>query len=142
MRMHISRLIVCLYTLLLFVSCAHLPVGHTDEDTVQKQVQLEWDAKVGNDWGAVYDLCAKAFKDAIPRNNFIKRCNLQVEEFSIEEIEIIEPGKKALAIVKYQTNQMGYVFNMTSREEWIWEDGKWCLNLSPSVMRLPFMNTN
>ena len=142
MRTKIPGLIVCLYVLLLIVSCAHLPVGLGGEDTLRKQVRLEWDAKVGNNWGAVYDVCVKAFKDAIPRENFIKRCNLQVGEYSIKEVEMVEPGEKAIVTVMYQVNQMGYVFEMTTEEEWIREDGKWRLNLSPSVMKLPFMKTN
>ena len=122
-----------------------LNFGHTyghAYDTLRKKVQLAWDAKVGNNWGAVYDLSVKAFKDAIPRDNFIRRCNLLVGEFSIKNVEIVEPGKKALATIKYQTNQMGFVFDMTAKEEWIWEDGKWRLNLSPSMMSLPFMQKN
>lgn len=142
MKAQISRGIVCLYVLLMVISCAHFPAGLKSEDTLRKKVHLEWDAKVGNNWGAVYDLSVKAFKDAIPRDNFIRRCNLLVIEFSIKEIKILEPGKKALATIKYKTNQMGFVFDMTAKEEWIWEDGKWCLNLSPSMMSLPFMNKN
>ena len=142
MKTPFLRVIVCLYVLLMLISCAHLPAGLNSEDTLRKKVQLAWDAKVGNNWGAVYDLSVKAFKDAIPRDNFIRRCNLLVGEFSIKNVEIVEPGKKALATIKYQTNQMGFVFDMTAKEEWIWEDGKWRLNLSPSMMSLPFMQKN
>jgi hypothetical protein len=122
------------------VSCAHFPAGLTGEDSLRKQVRLAWDAKVRNDWGALYDVCATAFRNEFPRDNFVRRCNLQVEEFSIKEIEMVKPGEKALATINYKANQMGFVFDMTAEEEWILEEGIWRLNLSPSIMRLPFMD--
>lgn len=139
MRALFIKLVLCFFVLPFFASCAHLPTGLKSEDALRKQVHSEWDAKVRNDWGAVYDLCVAAFKNEIVRDNFIKRCNLKVEEFSIKEVEILETGKKARAIINFKTTQMGFAFNMTAREEWLWEEGRWRLNLNPSIMALPFM---
>ena len=131
--------IFMLATILAVAGCAHLtpaPVERSEE-SLRRKVKMEWEAKVNKDWGVVYDLAVDEYKKKVDRNLLIQRANVNVQEFSIKEVKIIEPGRKALAVVDYRINQMGFDFNITSREEWLWENGGWHLNLLPTL-RTPF----
>ena len=136
-RMTILILLVSIF--LIFTACAHLTVDPKSEKTLRQKVQMEWEAKVKKDWGVVYDLTVDAYKNKIARDSFVRRANINVKEFSIKEVKIIEPGKKALAVVDSKLNQMGFDINITAREEWLWENGAWHLNLLPTL-RSPFGN--
>ena len=135
----VTKLILCMSVLLMFVACAHLSTGSKSEDALRQRVHTEWEAKVKKDWGTVYDLSVAEFKTKVDRNTFIQMANVNIEEFSIKEVKILEPGKKATAVVNYKTTHMQFKFNMTANEEWVWEDGAWRLNLMP-ITGLPFMH--
>ena len=135
----VTKLILCLFVLLMFVACAHLSTGSKSEESLRQRVHTEWEAKVKKDWGTVYDLSVAEFKNKVDRNSFIQKANVNIEEFSIKDIKILEPNRKANAVVNYKITHMQFKFNMTANEEWLWEDGAWHLNLMP-VLGLPFMN--
>ena len=128
-----------LATILAVAGCAHLTPAPVEgsEESLRQKVKMEWEAKVGKDWGVVYDLAVDEYKKKVDRNLLIQRANVNVQEFSIKEVKIIEPGRKALAVVDYRINQMGFDFKITSREEWLWENGGWHLNLL-LTLRTPF----
>ena len=132
-------IIFMLASILAFAGCAHLATAPAkgSEEALRQKVVMEWEAKVRKDWGVVYDLAVDAYKEKVDRNALIRYANVNVQEFSIKEIKITEPGRKALAVVDYRINQMGFDFKITSKEEWLWENGGWRLNLTPSL-RLPF----
>ena len=131
--------IFMLASILAIAGCAHLATAPAkgSEEALMEKVVMEWEAKVNRDWGVVYDLAVDAYKEKVDRNTLIRRANVNVVEFSIKEVKIIEPGSKALAVVDYKINQMGFDFKITAREEWLWENGGWHLNLTPSL-RPPF----
>jgi len=123
--------------------CAHLgtaPAKGTEEALKQK-VEMVYEAKVKKDWGVMYDMAVDAYKDKVDRSAFIQRANVNVTSFSIKEVKIIEPGKKALAVVDYSINQMGFDFKITAKDEWLWENGDWHLDLTP-LLKLPFGDKN
>ncbi len=136
----VIKLNLCLFVLLMVAACAHLSTSSKSEDALKQRVHTEWEAKVKKDWGTVYDLSVAEFKNKVDRNTFIQKANVDVEAFSIKEVKILEPGRKAKAIVNYKITHMQFKFNMTANEEWLCEDGAWHLNLTP-IMGLPFMNT-
>ena len=131
--------IFMLATILAVAGCAHLTPASAkrSEEALRQKVKMEWEAKVNKDWGVVYDLTVDAYKNKVNRNSFVQGANINVQEFSIKELKIIEPGRKALAVVDYRINQMGFDFKITSKEEWLWENGGWHLNLLPTL-RTPF----
>ena len=131
--------IFMLATILAVAGCAHLTPAPVEgsEESLRRKVKMEWEAKVRKDWGVIYDLAVDEYKKKVDRNLLIQRANVNVQEFSIKEVKIIEPGRKALAVVDYRINQMGFDFKITSREEWLWENGGWHLNLLPTL-RTPF----
>ena len=119
--------------------CAHLRLLPEGEKALQKKIQIEWEAKVQKDWGTVYDLAVEEYKKKVNRSRFIQGANLNITGFDIKEVNIIEPEKKALSTVSYTINQMGFKFNMTSKEEWLMENNTWRLNLLPTLkMMMPF----
>lgn len=131
--------IFMLATILAVAGCAHLAPASAkrSEEALRQKVKMEWEAKVNKDWGVVYDLTVDAYKNKVKRDSFVQGANINVQEFTIKEVKIIEPGRKALAVVDYRINQMGFDFKITSREEWLWENGDWHLNLTP-FLKLPF----
>lgn len=133
MNRRITGLVLFVSVFLMFTACAHLTTNPGSEEALTQRVKMEWEAKVKKDWGVVYDLTVDAYKKKIHRDSFVRGANINVEEFSIKEVKVIEPGVKALSIVDYKINQMGFKFNITAREEWLWENGAWHLNLMPSL---------
>lgn len=114
-------------------ACAHLKggAGAGSEEALRQRVLMEWEAKVNKDWGVVYDLAVDEYKEKVSLSGFLQGCNLDVREFSIKEIEILEPGKKAVATVECQTYNMGMPFQFTFKEKWLLENGAWHLELTP-----------
>jgi len=84
---------------------------------------------VDKDWGTVYDLTTDRCREKMDRDLFVQRANVNVPEFSIQEVKITESGRKALTVIDYRINQRGFDFKTTSREEWIWENGDWRLEM-------------
>lgn len=128
-----TSLILLVSIFLIFTACAHMTVNPKSENALRQKVQMEWEAKIKKDWGVVYDLAVDEYKNKIDRDSFVQRANINVKEFSIKEVKIIEPGKKALAVVDSKLSQMGFDINITTREEWLWENGDWHLNLLPTL---------
>lgn len=139
MRKNSLVVIFILASILAVAGCAHLAPAPAkgSEEALRQKVKMEWDAKVRKNWGVVYDLAVDAYKKKVDRNILIRRANINVQEFSIKEVQIIEPGRKALAVVGYRINHMGFDFKVISREEWLWENGDWRLDLTPSL-KSPF----
>ena len=118
---------------LFIVGCAHLPGKTKSEESLRKKVNQEWVAKVNGDWGTVYDLATKEFKQKVERDKFLRGANLKVVSFSVKELTIDKAQGKAQVLVSFDINQMRLTFKgATLKEEWIWEDGEWRLNLNPN----------
>ena len=126
--------LLLLITTIYIVSCAG-PATKTmvapGTGDLLSSVKLEWDAKVKKDWGKVYDIAAASFKKKISRDNFLSMKKINV--ISYEILETVSSGSNhATTRVKYSVNQEGHVFQFTTREQWVLEDGQWRLNLLPS----------
>lgn len=137
MNHRLTNLILPISVFLIFTACAHLKANPKSEEALLQNIQMEWEAKVNKNWAAVYDLAVDAYKERIDRGSFVQRANINVQEFSIKEVKIVEPGTKAMAVVDYKITQMGFSLNITAKEEWLWENGAWHLNLMPTL-KSPF----
>ncbi len=126
-------LLMFISVFLIFTSCMHLKAAFGSEDALRQRITMEWEAKVKKDWGTVYDLMVGICKDTIDRNRFIQKANVNVQDFAIKEVRILEYGRKAQAVVDYRIKQMNFGFTVTSREEWLWENGDWHLNLMTAL---------
>ncbi|MCP4110135.1 MAG: hypothetical protein GY749_32205 [Desulfobacteraceae bacterium] len=137
MNNRITSLII-IFFLMMFSACAHVATSPDNTEALRQKVEAEWTAKVEKDWGTVYDMLVEEYKNLIDRNTFIQRANIHIQEFSVEEVKIVEPGKEASAVVKNTIFQMGFEFKKTSKEKWIWENGDWHLYLPPATALGPF----
>ena len=130
------RIITLIWFLLIIISlaaCAHIKPEAKSEAALIRQVQQLWDAKIKKDWVAVYDLTIAAYQNKVPKERFLSHTKVNVMSYSIKETKILDPGDKALVEVLYHLQQQGYDFKMTSKEEWLFENGMWRLNLLPST---------
>ena len=118
---------------LMLGACAHLKGGASagSEEALRQRVSMEWEAKVNKDWGVVYDLAVDEYKKKVSRSGFLQGCNLDVREFSIKEIKILEPGKNAVATVECMTDVIGMSFRFTFKEKWLLENEGWHVELTP-----------
>ena len=139
MNHRMTSLILLVSIFLIFTGCAHIKVNPQSEEALRQKVRMEWEAKVKKDWGVVYDLAVDEYKNKVDRDSFVRRANINVQEFTIKEVKIIEPGRKALAVVDSKISQMGFDFHIPCTEEWLWENGDWHLNLLPTL-GFPFGN--
>lgn len=128
-----ATLMILISVSVMLGACAHLKggAGAGSEEALRQRVLMEWEAKVNKDWGVVYDLAVDEYKKKVSRSGFISRCNLDVKEFSIKEVEILEPGEKAMATVECMADTMGMSFRFTFKEKWLLEDEGWHLELTP-----------
>lgn len=121
----LTNLIGILLILLNFASCAHIAMAPPSEENLMQSVQKVWKAKIDKDWGTVYDMATEAYRKSIQRDAFIKSSNIQVSDFSIKEAKMTESGNEGQSVVDYSILHMGFKFNNTAREKWIWEGGEW-----------------
>ena len=128
-----TSLILLVSIFLIFTGCAHMTVNPQSEEALRQKVQMEWEAKVKKDWGVVYDLAVDAYKNKVDRDSFVRGANINVQEFTIKEVKIIEPGRKAIAVIDSKISQLGFDFHIPVKEEWLWENGDWHLNLLPTL---------
>jgi hypothetical protein len=78
-------------------------------------------------------MAVKDYKNKVKKTNFLKSSKVVVKEYEIKEIKIVETGKRAISVVGYTIDQAGFEFNISRlKEEWLWEQGAWHLNLSPA----------
>ena len=132
MKRIVIRLGLFIFLLVFFSGCAHLGLmDRTGEEALRQKVVKEWQAKVDQEWGTVYELTTKAYKKAIQRNSFIKRANITVKEFDIKEIKLSDTGQTAIVRVEGLIMQSVYKFNLPFTENWVIEDGQWHLELKP-----------
>jgi hypothetical protein len=114
-------------------SCAHMDSNGTSEETLNAAVKQVWEAKVKGEWGVVYDASVREYKERVKREDFLKNARLNVKEYTIQGVELLEPGKRAVSVAIYKVIQSGFEFQITGKDEWLWQDGAWRLNLVPSL---------
>jgi hypothetical protein len=122
--------IMSLAVLILFAGgpCYGAKAGES-EKALSKKVKMEWDAKVKGDYSTVYDLSYAHFKKTTKKDAFVGRARPAVMKYTIKEVRITEPGRKAVAKVEYETMQQAMRFTVPIEEEWLMENGKWALKL-------------
>lgn len=124
-------IVVVVSLFVLLGACTHLMTNRGSEEALRQRVSQVWDAKVENNWEIVYDLATSEFRKKVSRANFLRGASLEVKEFSIEKITILESGKKAAATVSCKASHMGMTFPFTFQDTWLLEDDGWRLKLEP-----------
>jgi len=103
---------------------------------LNQAINTEWTAKINKDWGTVYDLVTQSSRNRIKRDDFIKHSNVEALKYTIRDLQIDPAGKKAIAAIDYTVFQMGYKIPMTTKEEWVMENGEWRLEI-PAGIQFP-----
>lgn len=103
--------------------------GGNTEEALRQQVQKEWDARVSGDWGTVYDLTTRAFKENMSKANFVGKSNIIIKDFTVKDVRVLESGKEGESFVEYKMSHMGFDFDTKSKRKWVWEDGAWHMEL-------------
>jgi hypothetical protein len=108
------------------VGCAAVkPEENRSEDGLMKRVEMIWQAKVGGNWELVYDMTVLSYRQKVEKSAFLARPKVVIQSFAVKGLEMIDPGNKAQVKVDYKLNHMGYEFDMTAEEIWVWEEGDW-----------------
>ncbi|MDY6974344.1 MAG: hypothetical protein SV775_18820 [Thermodesulfobacteriota bacterium] len=133
-----KREILLFFPVLLLISFAcTLPFTRNDsEEALNKRVQRLWEARVKGDGGTIYDMSDKKFRKSIPRERCLNRGTLNVIKYNIVKVEVVEKGREGSAMVFFETIRMGHRLEISIKEMWIFEDGKW--HLKRSDLRTPF----
>lgn len=110
-------------------SCAMVS-AKKDSDTLEKNIKTLWSARVENQWGKVYDLTDTAFQEKTSKEQFSSSGEMQVIEYQIKSLTIDpQDPEKADVMIQFKINKMGYVFQPTVRELWLFEKNRgWVLN--------------
>ena len=116
--------------LFLFSACATVGLNSGDTAALKKSVKRVWDAKLNGDWEVVYDISVKEYKSKVKKDDFLKSPKIKIKDYTIKEVNILEPGQKAVSVVGYEFTEAGFEFQVSQyKEEWLWEDNAWHLNL-------------
>lgn len=123
--------------LVIMIVMAHLAPGSSfagaagqpamDENSLKKQVTLEWEARRTNNWGEIYNLTSNDYRAKTSRETFGAKSNTTTERFRIRQIAIDAAQKRAAVKVDYTIVANGIKFPFVSHETWVWEENQWRL---------------
>ena len=126
------RVMVILISLSVMLGgCAHLLRDPGSEEALRQRVTQAWNAKVSKNWDIVYNLTVAEYREKVSLQAFLRGANLDISEFSIKEITMLESGKEAVANVTCKASHMGMVFPFTFKETSLLQDDGWRLKLAP-----------
>jgi hypothetical protein len=132
---------ICMFVLygLFLVSCATLSAtdAANDEANLCRQVKQVWDAKLKMDFGIVWDHMVSDYQAQVPRDKFIAMANVGTASYTIKDVQITEPGARAIASVDCVLTMQGHRFPTTMTEDWRFEDREWKLDLTKSLQPFP-----
>lgn len=129
------------FILLFFLTGCNLMQGvqntSPNEENLRRRVSAVWQAKVDKDWKKVYSMLDKAAqKDMSPENYAASQSHFIAYSFSIAELNISDKGT-GTSLVVFKTTLMGMPFDISVRDNWVWEDNSWRLTM-PKLT--PFSN--
>ncbi len=134
MKNPIKTFLLLMAMLFLSGACAHLSSDPAGTEALTTSVKKVWDAKLNGDWEVVYDNAVKEYRNKVEKTSYLKNPKVVVKEYAIKEITILEPGKRAVSVMQFKINPEGYEFQINRfKEEWLWEEGAWHLNLLPTL---------
>lgn len=105
-----------------------------DEKNLHNRAEKLWEAKVEGDWETIYNMTVESYREKVQLEKFARAPFLNVLSFSIKEIKAEPP--EARVMVEYRFAHQSFEFDAIAKDEWVWENGNWFLNMKP--MRLPF----
>jgi len=139
MQHRLIRIMIGVVTVIMVAGCAHFsfyPASGTEE-SLRERVEEEWTAKTNKDSETIYNLTTDEYKKKVPRKSYHFHSNVPVKGYSIDELEILDGGTRAIVHVTINVRHMGFDFNLPLKEEWLWQRGSWRLNLKHEDRKIP-----
>ena len=120
-----------LFPLLLVAFGCTLPFTTANtSQALEERIGMLWEARIKGDQKSVYEMTDARFKKEFPLERFLKRGDLVVEKFTIEKVEVSEDGREGSSMVFFDTYRMGYPFQISIKEIWLFEEGAWHVKMS------------
>ena len=122
--------ILFFYCLLGLFACSSKPPG---PEELEKRVRVLWDAKKSKDLKTIYGLHEKSFKEKTSEEKFLQKRQINVIDYQFQKVEISDEGRSGKSFVKMKIQGMGgLVFEPMVSDNWVVEDGAWCLKYTPA----------
>lgn len=124
MKANLTILSICS---MLLTSCALLQVKGPAE-LLEEKILANWQARTDQAWGKAYDFYCEDYKSRISKEDFIRRANVNIRSFHIDDIVFSEDKKEASVSVTYDALILGYKFSdIKIKEDWSYKNHDWCL---------------
>ena len=130
-----SERLVILFVFFLMTACSHfMPVP--PQQALQMRVDQLWQARKARDMETIYKLTDAKYREAVSKDDFLKKPGMNVIHYEIREITI--DGQTGLAKTTFETQRAGLKMRANMNELWVLEKGRWYLNLSEMQKKGPF----
>lgn len=121
--------------LFMLAACGHISSFRQNGagKSLDSRVEALWTAKKEGRLYDAYQFYCADFRKARSAEEFVRAANLEVLEFSIEEIQLAEGDNAARVTVRFHSTVQGFdLKNIRVTEDWKKEGGKWyaCQKLS------------
>lgn len=124
---------------LLLIACSsvhHAGLKHQPREQLRKVIEQVWQAKVLKNQETIYAVLDSEYRKKTSLKEFISKKNVDIKSFTLLDIDI--QGHEAISFVEFKAIKMGYLFNLKTREKWLYEKGRWHLNLTAMSKEGPF----
>lgn len=130
-------LYVILALVVFSISSCSLPLLRTDGlKALEGQVRALWDARIKGNKDMIYEMADRDFKAQTSLQQFKRSGGMKYSGYTIKDVKVDKPGQEGFSLVIFETVKMGYPLTISIREKWVFQDGKWRLELSGK--RTPF----
>jgi hypothetical protein len=130
MKIHRTFFISVTIVFLCFSACSLPMVGPGRQATLESSVNALWNAMMHKDWAFVYRMADMKFKEQVSLEKFIQGSHQIISEFEVKDVRVTKPGVEGFSFVVFKTIKMGYPFEISVNEKWLFEDGTWRLKIS------------
>ena len=124
MKANLTILSICLT---LLTSCASLQVKDPAE-LLEEKIIANWQARTDKAWGKAYDFYCEDYKSMISKEDFIRRANVTIRSFHIDDIVFSEDKEEASVSMTYEALMLGYKFSgIKIKQDWSYQNHDWCV---------------
>ena len=126
-------LLILVITVLLINACSTFSVK-SSEDFLRQRVEGFMNAKISNDWLAVYEYLEPSYQEMVSQKNFIQRSrSVRFNNYSIGIFAILDSGKDATVEVTYSATMKGMDFKDNREiQRWVRINNDWFVTIPPA----------
>lgn len=124
MKANLTILSICF---MLLTSCASFQIKDPAE-LLEEKILANWQARTDGTWGKAYDFYCEDYQSRISKEDFIRRANVDIQSFHIDDIVFSEDKREASVSMTYDALILGYKFSgIKIKEDWSYKNHDWCL---------------